>query len=472
MAIKAGSIQTAMLASCLFSLAACSDSPTDVELVEAVVLNASPVDVGGSIFRSVNVELDIPGSVQVEYWAEGAPRLRVTEPDTAATHSVYLPRLRGETSYEYEVRPIHSDGGLGSPLTGQFQTDTLPSEFAEYRFQVIGDATFPVVMLGSESVMIDTDGHVVWYGSKDNPSNGFTRRANGDFVFRTPAGLEVVTPMNEAVATLTEADAIARTGRSTFFMHHDVITTPENTLLFLVRDGTVTLRDTTWVGDEVWEWDPDIDDLELRWAASDFFWPETDRGDRSIPGDWLHANSISLGPRGNVVVSFFWLHEVLSIAADYQSIEWRLGGPNSSVVVADGAMEAGQHTAAEVNPNRVLLFDNGRDRPGGELFSRASEIELDHNTGTARLVWEFRPQPDIYAPVVSSARRLENGNTVVGFGLDAGRFSPPSTGPLAAFEVTPSGRILWQMTILAGTSGVYRFDPLTDIAGEVEVPAS
>jgi hypothetical protein len=76
------------------------------------VLNAYAVDAGGSIFRSLDVEMDIAGSVQVEYWAEGAPRLRVTQPDAATAHSVYLPRLRGQTSYEYKVRPIHSDGSV------------------------------------------------------------------------------------------------------------------------------------------------------------------------------------------------------------------------------------------------------------------------------------------------------------------------------------------------------------------------
>ena len=117
--------------------------------------------------------------------------------------------------------------------------------------------------------------------------------------------------------------------------------------------GSVTVADTTWVGEEIWEWDPVTDELTKHWAASDFLSPTTDRGERSVPDDWLHANSLSIGPRGNILVSFFFLHEVLSISADYESIEWRLGGPESSFEVADGAMEAGQHTAAEVTHNRV-----------------------------------------------------------------------------------------------------------------------
>jgi hypothetical protein len=126
-----------------------------------VVLSVSVVDAGGSIFRALDVGLDMAGPVQIEYWAEGAPRLLVTDPDTVASHSVFLPRLRGETSYQYEVRALDAGGRSGPPATGRFQTDTLPTFFANYEFAVEGDATFPVVVM--LPVMVDTEGYVVWY---------------------------------------------------------------------------------------------------------------------------------------------------------------------------------------------------------------------------------------------------------------------------------------------------------------------
>ena len=57
----------------------------------------------------------------------------------------------------------------------------------------------------------------------------------------------------------------------------------------------------------------------------------------------------------------------------------------------------------------------------------------------------------------------------MGFGLPAGRIS--STGPLVVYEVTTDGRILWQMVVAEGPPEeiVYRYDPVTDIAGEVEI---
>ena len=324
--------------------------------------------------------------------------------------------------------------------------------------------------------MLDTDGYIVWYLPNREAGGPVTRLASGDYVFDTSlracaplcaSGLEVVTPLNYTLATLTEERGAARAGRGHFNIHHDVVATEDNTLVFLVLGDTVTANDTTWVGEEIWEWDPETDALDRRWISSDFMSPLTDRGPRTRVGDWLHANSLSIGPRGNIVVSFFWTHEVVSISPDFASIEWRMGGSSSSFSGIDDAMEAGQHTAAEIETDRVLLFDNGRDRASG-LYSRALEIGLDRSTGTASVVWEFRPTPDIYAPIISSARRLNNGNTVVQFGLAAGVGG--GTGPSTAFEVSPSEEVLWQV-IVEGIRLNFRAEPWMSVGSEEAVSA-
>ena len=461
------------------------DMPEDTTVVAASVTSATVADAGSPIFRTLSVNLDGPSAVVVDYWTENATRLRIRSDANASTHQLWVPRLRAASTYDFTVTAISSTGDTGAAFERSFQTDSLPPELAAIQFQIIGTATFPMVLLSPlRSVapglpfVVDTEGYIVWFRpDSGKASGGFTRLANGDFVFLIAdarpgplrRSLEVVTPMNEVVATLTEAEAGAQSGLDTLFrIHHDVIVTPDNTVLFLATD-TGTVNDTVWTGEAIWEWDPATDVLTKRWTAKDFLTPTTDRGARTVPRDWLHANSLSTGPRGNILVSFFWTHEVISIAADYQSIEWRLGGPASTFVVADSAMEAGQHTAAEVSTNRVLLFDNGWDRSSGELFSRASELELDPVAGTARIAWEFRPQPDIYAPIVSSARRLENGNTVVWFGLAAGFLNPPSSGPQAVFEVTPTSKAIWRLVVVSSLTIMYRATPLFQIAGETEV---
>lgn len=451
-------------------LASCDDAPTPAEPDPEPDPEPSPVTVDGSagaIFRTLVVSLDSAMPLQVDYWATGTPRLRVTSALDTSEHRIFLPRLRAETTYQYEIRTPGSTNGP-SLFTGELDTDSLPTVFSAIGFEASGAPTFPLLMVEVRfptwrQVIVDREGQIVWYRPADDMprSTGFTRLANGDFVFNEEHSLAVVTPDLRTVARL---DRTAEMGQ----MHHDVITTPQNTVLFLAQEDRV-VDGTEWTGEAIWEWDPATGELAQRWSSFDYLDPAVDQGDRSVPRDWLHANSLAIGPRGNVLVSLFWLHEVLSIAPGYQELEWRLGGPGSTFEVLEGAMDAGQHTAAEVSSGRVLLFDNGRDRPDSSFFSRASEIELDHAAGTAALVWQFRPEPDIYAPIMSSARRLENGHTVVTFGTAEGFVE--SSGPIAIFEVTPSSQVVWSLRV-EEVRGVYRATPLTHIGHEMEVAPS
>ena len=210
------------LAGTLLAIAACGDSLTDPDLVTdpvtdsvadpvtdsvpedppfPTVMAVAVVDSSGPIFRSLNVELDVDGG---------------------------------------EVRAIDSFGVLGPAQDGQFQTGMLPPDLVDFQFQVAGSATFPLLMLSSRAgptshtIMIDSDGYIVWYRPDNAGLSGFSRLSNGDFVFNTRGKLEVVTPANKVVAALDGLEGAARAGRDEFNIHHDVITTPSNTVLFLV----------------------------------------------------------------------------------------------------------------------------------------------------------------------------------------------------------------------------------------------
>lgn len=248
------------------------------------------------------------------------------------------------------------------------------------------------------------------------------------------------------------------------FIHHDVTATPDNTVLFLAQEARPR-ADSLVTGEAVWEWTPESGVVEKRWSAFDHLDPEVDRGPRSRASDWLHANSLSLGPRGNVLVSFHFLNQVLSLSADFTAMEWRLGGVGATVAVDDPF--SGQHTAVEVRPNRVLLFNNGFEREE-QRFSRAVEYELDPDGaasgGTARKVWEWRPERDNWARVISSARRLPNGNTVVGFGPGANE-ALGSTGPIEVYEVTEGGDVVWHLVLDGLVSSMYRATPLFELGG-------
>jgi hypothetical protein len=166
------------------------------------------------------------------------------------------------------------------------------------------------------------------------------------------------------------------------------------------------------------------------------------------------------------VISLPFLNQVLSIRSDFQAIEWRLGGYQADVLVGGDGEFSGQHTAAEVAPGRVLVFDNGWDRDAEPRYSRALELQLDLTHGTASPAWSFLAPSGNYAGAISSARRLPNGNTLVQFGLAAGIAG--STGPVEAYEVTPDGTVQWHVR-LSNLQISYRATPLAALAGEVTI---
>jgi len=274
------------------------------------VTDAEVLEDGGPIFRTLTVDFDRPAGISIDYWTDGTPRLRLRQETSRERHDVFLPRLRADRVYRYEVRALAPGETRGPSRAGTFATDPLPERLQGIELTTVGVPSVPLTMLealgprgsGYFPFVVDEEGYIVWYRKADRGSLGFTRLGSGEFVFDAAGGLWVVNLRNEVVARLDKEEAAARTGIDPFTIHHDVIRTPENTVLMLVQD-TVLANDTIWTGEAIWEWDPESDHLEKRWASKDFFDPRTDRGPLSVPGDWLHANSLDLGPRGNVIPS-------------------------------------------------------------------------------------------------------------------------------------------------------------------------
>lgn len=238
--------------------------------------------------------------------------------------------------------------------------------------------------------------------------------------------------------------------------HHDVVATPDDALLFLAFDRR-KLDGDTLAGEAIWEWRPEEGSATRRWSSWDHMDPAVDRGPR-FGTEWLHANSLHVGPRGNTVVSFHYLNQVASIARDWDAFEWRLGGVNATIPVPEADRFTGQHTARELPGDRVVLFDNRLEQ---QQPSRA--VELDIAGPQAQVVWSWAPGDGNHSSAVSSARRLPGGSTLVGFGMSAGLVN--STGPIEVFEVGPDGAVAWHLEV-GGPMVMFRAEPLWTIAGE------
>ncbi len=443
---------------------ACSDTaagPGD----PPAILSAALAEVPVPLVRALTVELDRPGRVEVTYQAEGVPALRVVADSIATRHRLTLARLYPDKGYVVAARALDDAGDPGVSWRGEFRTAALPPEFASIRLTAEGAPSKPLEISRTDRAdafigfaVIDAQGRVVWYYRTQGSANGSLRLPDRSLALIDEGrGLLKVDPAGQLLGRVPQDSASRR-------IHHDVALAPDGALLFIAQDWRLA-RGTQVAGEAIWEWRPESGALRRRWTAWDYLDPTVEWGPVSTPADWLHANALSIGPRGNVILSFHYLNSVLSIAPGFGGLEWRIGGLGNLNADA-GERFTGQHTPAEVAPDRVLMFDNGFERVN-DRYSRAVEFVLDHATGRATKVWEWRPQPDIWARIVGLARRLSNGDTFVAMGTGPG-FNG-STGPVSAYEVRSDGSVAWRLTV-SGVSLMYRMWPLDDIAGEQPAP--
>src|SRR5688500_5311490 len=307
----------------------------------------------GPLVQMLQVELQRSAPLRVEYWTDDARRLIVESNASATVHRVLLTRLRADRTYLYRI--------AGTDARGAFSTEALPADLARVQIAAKGSPTVPLVLLhlfdpyGFRGyAAVDDAGDIVWYWRTVGMALGVARRTNGYPVFMDEKrGLVEVRPDGSVVRELAQ-DIENRE------QHHDVIETPQGTLLFLAFDRRQHAG-AVLKGEAIWEWTPETGRVVKRWSSWDHLSPDRDRSARSGT-EWLHANSLAIGPRGNILLSTHFLNQVMSISSDFQRLEWRLGGVNATRRLAATDQYSGQHTAREVAADRLLVFDNGFER--------------------------------------------------------------------------------------------------------------
>ena len=182
----------------------------------------------------------------------------------------------------------------------------------------------------------------------------------------------------------------------------------------------------------VWTWDTDamLDAGQLSWVAGD-----------DSP---YHANSVTWmddeeGPA--LYVSLFVDQEIWRIDRDTGLRTWRFGpGGDFTYLDTDGTLLPSsrwvyaQHDPEYSEDGRVLVYDNGYDRPGTD-YSRVAEFQLDKVDMTATLLWEWT-EDDWNNPIVGDADWLDNGNVLVTKGFFK-CWSPTSPDTSAIVELDP-----------------------------------
>lgn len=135
--------------------------------------------------------------------------------------------------------------------------------------------------------------------------------------------------------------------------------------------------------------------------------------------EWTHANSLSLAPNGDWLISFRRISTIIQVNPKSGKLRWRWNGETSH-----------QHDTNYSSEGTITVFDNGVHRKSMD-YSRAIEIDAK----TKEILWEYADNPpfSFYTVMGGSARLLPNGNVLI-CETSKGQF----------FEVTRDKKVVWE----------------------------
>jgi outer membrane protein assembly factor BamB len=166
----------------------------------------------------------------------------------------------------------------------------------------------------------------------------------------------------------------------------------------------------------------------------------------------VNCNAIWQYPDGNILLCSRKLDEITKIDWKTGKILWRMGGVQSKnnqfKFINDPKNGfSHQHTASVLENGNILLMDNGNFNKKGvtkeDIFfvpeTRIIEYKIDESAKTAELVWEYKID-GMFVPIMGSAQRLNNGNTLMCWAKDSPAFT----------EVDSQGNKVWEMDLPKG----------------------
>jgi hypothetical protein len=214
--------------------------------------------------------------------------------------------------------------------------------------------------------------------------------------------------------------------------------------VFIGGDPNASIRSST-----IYELDRDKN-IVFKWRSLDNFnlkdsYEDTLAAAYATP----HTNNIFLDYDGNYLLSSRHLSEITKLNSKTGDIIWRLGGKNNQFSFLNEHEENApnyfsyQHDIRRLSNGNISIFDNGTQHKPNP-YSRGAEYKLDEVNKTATLVWEYRPQPDIYAVANGSCQTMPNGNRVIGWGEASGSGSPGIS------ELNPDNSLAFEIFFQSG----------------------
>lgn len=308
-------------------------------------------------------------------------------------------------------------------------------------------------------VMVDPEGRVRWYwdgldsdfgvgvvsdylGEGQVISAGGTGESAGPRVSNLDGDLLYETPSDWGIV-----------------FHHYAERLSSGHLLSVAKADDENAAGDTWEGTHLIEHDPETDAIVREWRTQQ----AVDAGEYEVfdvgaTGDNLNTNWVSSDAAGDWYLSLCGAQQLAKLDPDSGDVIWVMG-PNLGWALVDdtgAALDATdwpqcQHGAEVLDVNRVLVYDNGRDR----LEARAAEFVIDPDTHVVTRTWVWT-EPDWYEQAWGDVDQLTDDRVLIGIG-HCSCCTPSSDNVTRILEVDrPSGEVVWRMELPADDSVLYQ----------------
>jgi hypothetical protein len=154
--------------------------------------------------------------------------------------------------------------------------------------------------------------------------------------------------------------------------------------------------------------------------------------------DWFHMNSAIYDARDNALLISSRENFVVKLDYDSGAIRWLFGDTSKhwyvnypslralALKLVAGKAPIGQHSLSVTPDGQLLLFNNGlaslnqppaMPRGVTRTYSTPSRYEIDEQAGTAREVWTYERDRELYSDICSSVYEGTPGNYLIAYSV-------------------------------------------------------
>jgi hypothetical protein len=357
----------------------------------------------------------------------------------------------------------HEDTSLASAGSSS-DTDRDPGEWQH--FQSRPELKPPVVVVGAQSSAATPGDLFTAPYNGPGPSGPMIFEANGDLVWFDPLpanqdatnlqvqqyeGKPVLTwwqghippqgfGQGEEIVDNSSYQQIARVRAGNGYLAdlHEFRITPQGTGLLTVFDPVACNTSSVGGPSGGAVTDSDFQEIDIKTGLVRREWDSLDHiplsnsysvatgSSMAWPFDYFHLNSIDPLSDGRTLISARNTSTLYELSSQSGQVITRIGGKNSSVKLASGAITAYQHDASVLPSGAISVFDNGAT-PKVQPESRALILSVNARAGTDSVVAEYaHPSPPLSSSSQGNVQSLEDGDVFVGWGAEPyfSEFSP------------------------------------------------